>query len=75
MAVGAGVSCIVLDVAGLAADLAFIAVIEREGVLGQASRQPGSRRVAANTILAKKSSMDGRFLVAADTVARCAGKN
>ena len=34
MAVGASVSGIVLDMAVLAADLAFFAVIEREGVLG-----------------------------------------
>lgn len=70
MAVGAGVGCIVLDVAGLAADLAFIAMIKREVVVGQMGRQPGSRRVAAYTILTKRSGMDGRFLVAADTVAR-----
>ncbi len=51
--------------AGLAGNVRFLAVGERESVGPQMSRPPGSRAVAAVTCQSKESGMDGRFLMAA----------
>jgi hypothetical protein len=55
-------------VAGLARNLAFIAMIEQESVAGQLGGCPGGRCVAADAIYPKQTGMNGRFFMASCTV-------
>ena len=71
VAVSAGVFHIVPEMAGLAGNFPFVAVIEREAVGVQFGRCPGGGAVAKLTLQTKLPGVDGGFLVAVDTGARC----
>lgn len=71
MAVCAGVFHIVAEMAGLAGDLPFTTVIEREVVGVQFSGCPGGSTVANLTLQAELPGVDGRFCVAVGAGARC----
>jgi hypothetical protein len=75
VAVVAGIVSIGFGMTGLAGYLAFIAMIEREGVAGKFGGRPGCCGVAADTIGSKQAGMDLRFGMAANTVGRRSGNN
>jgi hypothetical protein len=73
MAIIAGIFGVSFGMAGLAGNLAFIPMIQREGVTGQLGRGPGGRGMAAHTIRPKQPRMNGRFFMAANARGRRPG--
>jgi len=75
MASIAGVLSIAGNMADLAINFTLVTMVNGKRMLAELSRRPGQRRMAADTLLAKRTGMDFRLHMAADAFIGRAGED